>query len=192
MPTSIPASNAHTLGVRAWLITLALCCVNSAAAQANASEDLAALRTAGPSDMLTPADVVETQMAALGLNQELGDNGGIEIAFRFASPRNRAFTGPLTKFVSILRNPQYRAMLEYQSIRFGDQRTRGDEVGVPVILTMSDGARSGFVFVLSRQGGTPCTCWMTDRVVPIAVEGLEGSDDGPAGSSDKTNKKTAI
>ncbi len=144
-----------------------------------AADNLDSVRSAEPTSSQSPEDVVQLQLTALGLNQELGDNAGIEIAFRFASPSNRVATGPIEKFIGILQNPVYKPMLEYEAVEFGESRTRGEEVGVMVKLTMENGDNAGYIFVLSRQAGDPCECWMTDRVMRIPLE----SDDAQSGTS---------
>lgn len=144
-----------------------------------ASSSLDSVRASQPEPDHSPEEVVQLQLTALGLNQELGENGGIEIAFRFASPTNKLATGPISKFIGILQNPQYKPMLEYESVEFGESRTKDDEVGVMVKLTLGSGENAGYVFVLSRQSGEPCACWMTDRVVRIPLE----NDAATSGSS---------
>ena len=66
-----------------------------------------------PSPKLSPAEVVSAQLAALKNND--ADDMGIRITFRFASPGNQAQTGPVDRFIAMLKNPAYRPMINYQS-----------------------------------------------------------------------------
>lgn len=118
----------------------------------------------------TPVEVVQLQMEALGENAVLGDDGGIEIAFRFASPANKQQTGPLTKFISIVRAPAYAIMIDHRSVEFGEARIAGDTALVPVIVNAPNGERAGFMFRLSKHSTGDCdACWMTDGVERIEL-----------------------
>jgi len=154
---------------------LALSLTGAPFSSAVADNSLDHVRAVQPEADQSPEDVVQLQLTALGLNQELGDNDGIRIAFRFASPSNKMATGPVDKFIGILQNQAYRPMLDYESVEFAESQTRGDEVGVMVKLTMDNGENAGYVFVLSMQGGNPCRCWMTDRVVRVELDNDTGS-----------------
>lgn len=120
-----------------------------------------------PSPHLTPAEVVRIQVEALGANDTPTENAGIAAAFRFASPGNRAATGPLAHFTAMVRNG-YPDLLTFVHAEYGELRTRGDEAAQRVTLVQPDGSRSAYVFGLSRQTGGVCDgCWMTDAVVPV-------------------------
>ena len=64
----------------------------------------------GPSPTLSAADVVAVQLAALQTEPRdgVGPGAGIRLAWSFASPGNRAATGPLDRFADLLRNPHER------------------------------------------------------------------------------------
>ena len=123
-----------------------------------------------PSPTYSPQDVVRIQIGALARNDRPHEDAGIEITFRFASPDNRRMTGPLNRFVAMLKNPLYRHMLNHEEAEFGPAMIEQSLAQVPVILTSEEGERAGFVFTLSRQsGGEFDSCWMTDSVVRFRV-----------------------
>ncbi len=125
-----------------------------------------------PNRNLSPADVVRIQIRALGRNDMPHENAGIEIAFRFASPRNKLVTGPLPRFIQLVSNPVYRAMLDHRQAKYGPLQIEGVNATQPVILIASDGQRVGYLFRLSRQDGGTCDgCWMTDGVIRFEVHG---------------------
>ena len=76
-----------------------------------------------PAPALSPGEVVRIQLEALRHNDL--HNRGIEVAFRFASPANRANTGPLARFVSMIRNGPYALMLGFRAASYGPVETRG-------------------------------------------------------------------
>jgi hypothetical protein len=59
-----------------------------------------------PDPALDPADAVRVQVQALAENG--ADDAGIALTFRFASPDNRRQTGPLGRFVAMVKGPVYR------------------------------------------------------------------------------------
>lgn len=122
-----------------------------------------------PSANLGPEDVVRIQLEALRKND--GEDRGIAVAFRFASPANKRSTGPLPRFISMIRNGPYRLMLEYRHVLYAPVRIVDGTAAQRVTLIGKDNV-TDFVFLLSRQRRPPCKgCWMTDSVIVLpAVE----------------------
>ena len=115
-----------------------------------------------PAPARSPGEVVRIQLEALRHNDL--HNRGIEIAFRFASPSNRASTGPLARFTAMIRNGPYSLMLEYREATYGPVESRG--VRARQRVTLADAGTSvSYWFYLSRQSEEPYVdCWMTDAV----------------------------
>ncbi len=128
-------------------------------------------RSDGPAPVpaLSPGEVVRIQLEALRRGE--GRNGGFEIAFRFASPANRARTGPLPRFIGMIRNGPYALMTEYLAADFGPVEERGTKARQRVVLT--DHTTSvAYWFHLSLQSESPYVdCWMTDAVYVEPVNG---------------------
>ena len=115
-----------------------------------------------PEPALSPGDVVRIQLEALRHNDE--QNRGIEVAFRFASPANRANTGPLPRFIAMIKEGPYALLLDFVEATYGPVETVAGRARQPVTLT---GSRSSITywFYLSRQTERPYVdCWMTDAV----------------------------
>ncbi len=125
-----------------------------------------------PSAFLSPEDVVRIQMEALGNNDEPYANRGIEISFRFASPGNKRFTGPIDRFIAMVHGPVFAPMLNHKSAEYENLRVVGGRAQVDVVLLIEDDRYVGYRFGLSRQDEPSCdACWMTDSVVPFEVTG---------------------
>ncbi|WP_412062874.1 DUF4864 domain-containing protein [Rubrivirga sp. IMCC45206] len=128
------------------------------------------LLAAGPNDPqpspdLTAEEVVRIQVEALGANDTPTPDAGIATAFRFASPGNRAATGPLERFTQMVKGPVYRDMIDATSADYGRVVVEGDRAALRVALGHADGRRAVYVFALSRQQGGACDgCWLTDGV----------------------------
>ena len=111
---------------------------------------------------LSPADVIRIQIEALRNNDE-GDRG-IEVAFRFASPSNKSNTGPLARFVSMIKKGPYALMLGFKEATYGPVEVRDNRARQRVTLVGEIKVVS-YWFYLSRQSNEPyADCWMTDAV----------------------------
>lgn len=116
-----------------------------------------------PSPALSPEQVVRLQLESLQHNDE--SNQGIAAAFNFASPDNKRNTGPLARFVKMLKTPPYNAMLNHRSIEFDPIEISGDRATQRIKLTGADGQSTVYIFMLSKQTQAPYqNCWMTDGV----------------------------
>ena len=124
-----------------------------------------------PRPELTPEEVIRIQLEALRHNDER--DRGIEVAFRFASPANRAQTGPLPRFIRMIEKGPYALMLETRHASYGVVEISGEFARQRVTLTGSR-ALVSYWFYLSRQSEEPYVdCWMTDAVF---VERPQGRD----------------
>ena len=126
------------------------------------------IENAYPEPKLKPNDVVRLQLLAMQQNDD--SDFGIEVTFRFASPANKKQTGPLKRFISLVRNPSYSPLLNHINATFIELTVEEVFAVQDVIITTSNGKRIGYRFRLSIQ---KCPlypgCWMTDSVVPFKV-----------------------
>jgi hypothetical protein len=119
-----------------------------------------------PNSELSPREVVMIQLEALQNNDLYPGNGGIRIAFDYASPGNRMFSGPVERFIELVKNPLYRPLIGFQRATIGDIVIIGDHAQVRVELVDAQGKRVQYVWSLSRQDDAPYEdCWMTDGVM---------------------------
>lgn len=122
-----------------------------------------------PSPDLLPQQVVALQLKALQENDEA--NTGIAITFNFAAPENKAYTGPLNKFIQLVKNPVYAPLLNFKKCEINKIHIEGDEAQQIVIITDQNGRKAAYLFSLSKQQSGPYQhCWMTDSVIRLAYE----------------------
>jgi hypothetical protein len=122
-----------------------------------------------PSPELSPADVIRIQLEALQHNDNRTDDG-IEVAFQFTSPSNKVYTGPLSRFRQIVRNPAFLIMLNHLEARFDPPHISGDLAQQRVTVRGTNGHIVIYTFILSRQRDEKYRgCWMTDGVSIDAV-----------------------
>ena len=124
-----------------------------------------------PRPELSPEEVIRIQLEALRHNDER--DRGIAVAFRFASPANRANTGPLPRFIQMIEQGPYALMLAFREASYGAVELSGESARQRVTLTGTH-ALVSYWFYLSRQSEEPYVgCWMTDAVY---VERAHGRD----------------
>ena len=131
------------------------------------------LLEAQPSKSLSPPDVIRLQLSALANNGQLGSDRGIEVTWRFASPANKALTGPLARFRRMVKGG-YFAMLNHRRSTLGELDLTAVEAKQVVILEDAQGGVHVYVWVLGLQEEGPFRgCWMTDAVVELAPSPTE-------------------
>ena len=119
-----------------------------------------------PTPSLSPTQVVTIVLNALQHNDDPRPDAGIATTFEFASPANREETGPLQRFASMIKNPAYRAMLDFRSATRARLEIDGNHARQRVIIVGRDGSQVTYVFLLSKQAEGPfANCWMTDGVI---------------------------
>ena len=123
-----------------------------------------------PNTEYEPQDVVRIVIESLSRNVEPWTDAGIETTFGFASPANRFNTGPLEKFVRMVKAHPYGTMVDHVASEFSEVRFRGRDALQLVYLLGRDGLGVVYAFRLSRQGEGPYQgMWMTDAVWPVAT-----------------------
>lgn len=121
-----------------------------------------------PSAELTPSEVVQIIVDALKTNDSGSGDQGIATVWRFAAPSNKAATGPLPRFTTMLKKG-FGEMLNHIDDDYGPIDIEDDVAMQPVWLVTPRGDEVGYVFRLRRQGeGQFDGMWMTEAVYPIA------------------------
>lgn len=119
---------------------------------------------AEPNPRFAPDEVVRIQLDAL----KYGDRG-IAVTFKFASPSNKRYTGPLDRFTRMMKT-SYGLMLNYESVEYDPVKVVGHKAIQRVKLFDTRGNAAVFLFVLSKQTEGACTgCWMTEGMTVIDV-----------------------
>ena len=150
----------------ASLVVLLLITSTSSASLQN---ELSATDLPTPSTDYSPDDVVKIVINALANNNEPFDNAGIVITFSFASPGNKSQTGPIDRFIRMVKADPYGDMVDHSSSRFSEVAMDGNDAYQYVQLTTYDGSQVVYGFRLSKQqDGEFAGMWMTDAVWPVS------------------------
>ena len=127
-------------------------------------------KAAAPSPDLEPHEVVEAQLAAFRHNDEPEPDAGIRVAFGFASPANREITGPIERFIAMIKQPGYDILIQHQRSSLSETTKKGDQARIKVHLLDREGGEAAVVWILSRQTEKPYErCWMTDSVFRVDI-----------------------
>jgi len=125
-----------------------------------------------PSTALSPRQVVTLQMKAL--SAYVDDRAAIHQVFAYASPSNRALTGPLSRFEQIILQPSYHALVACNHYMVG-KIVEQDNIATVLVTTVDrQGQLSIYRFLLSKQVETYLGCWMTDAVLQLVSKWRPG------------------
>jgi hypothetical protein len=117
-----------------------------------------------PRPDLSPDEVIRIQLDALRDNDKSTDEG-IATAFNFASPGNKVYTGPLSRFKQIVRNPVYNVMINHKRAVYESVVVSGNVAQQRVLIVGEESQTVIYTFTLSRQREARYRdCWMTDGV----------------------------
>lgn len=119
-----------------------------------------------PSWANSPEQVMNDLLGALKTND--ASNAGIREVFEQAAPENKAMTGPLPRFISMVSQHPYGELLNHQSAVIGQPDIQTDQATFPIRLISKEGRAMGYVWTLQQQSDDQ---WMTTSVYPVAVGG---------------------
>ena len=137
--------------------------------QAATSEQDAAAPLPTPSTELKPDEVVKIVVDALARNDLPYTDAGIATTFNFASPANKVNTGPLDKFIRMVKDEPYGIMVNHIESELSEVVYKYGDAYQLVRMTAADGRVVVFAFRLSKQSeGEFKDMWMTDAVWPVS------------------------
>jgi len=170
-----PSNKVFTLSWKAGLVSLSVALgwlAHGATGEATRSNSgvTGSPAVTAPTPRLSPQQVVAIQLQALRHSASPGK--GIEVCYRFASPANKASTGPLPRFTEMIETGAYSLMLNYRQAAYETMEVLGAAARQRVTL-YGDGQATVFTFYLSRQEDAACpNCWMTEAVTAQPAGGI--------------------
>jgi hypothetical protein len=145
---------------------------------AQLEEDLDLKNVVLPRPSLEPEDVVKLQLD--GLADQRADGIGILQCYCFASPANRAVTGPLENFGRVVRQAPFLPLANPRAVLIGRPQYDGRIARLLVTVIDERSQIQAFAFFLTRQREAPFTdCWMTEAVFP-ALPAADEMEQPPA------------
>lgn len=128
-----------------------------------------AAEAAQPQSALTPETTVRLQLEALRDNDHPEKDAGIATVFAFASPPNRAQTGPLNRFVKMIHG-NYADLIDHREARLLKTQFEDAQAIQPVEVISRSGVRYRYLFILRQYTLPQGRCWLTDGVIGKPAE----------------------
>ena len=125
-----------------------------------------------PSIEIEPAKVVNIQLSGLMKNDNPSKNHGIKQTWEFAHPANKKYTGPLPKFINLLRGENYKMLLNHLDNEIIEVFKSNTRYGYEVTILAVDKKYYKFQWVVEKyyEDGPLKDCWLTTSVSnPISL-----------------------
>jgi hypothetical protein len=125
-----------------------------------------------PSAEMQPGEVVRIVIDALGKNDYPFTDACIETAFNFSSPANKVNTGPLERFVKLVKGPVFGTMINHRDSTLSKVMIEGDQALRLVQIVGENNETFYFAFRLGLQReGDYAGMWLTEAVWPLRAPG---------------------
>lgn len=125
-----------------------------------------------PSTELQPGEVVQIIIEALAKNDYPYTDAGIETTFSFASPTNKVNTGPLERFVTLVKGPVFGKMINHRDSTLSKVIFEGNKALRLVQIIGENNETLYFAFRLGlQQDGDYAGMWLTEAVWPLEPPG---------------------
>ena len=125
-----------------------------------------------PSIEIEPAKVVNIQLSGLMKNDNPSKNHGIKQTWEFAHPENKKYTGPLTKFINLLKGEGYSMLINHLDSEIIEVFKSNNQYGFEVTILGNDKKYYKFQWVVEKyyKDGPLKDCWLTTSVSnPISM-----------------------
>jgi hypothetical protein len=125
-----------------------------------------------PNNGIEPYQVVKIQLRSLMNNDEPERDNGIEQTWEFAHPNNQKYTGPLDKFIVMIKGQSYRMLLNHLDHEITEVELTNSIASYEV--TVLDGSKTYYKFNWQvekyTKEGPLKDCWLTTMVsAPIPL-----------------------
>ena len=115
-----------------------------------------------PNPDIAPAEVIAIQLNGLQYNDSPETDAGIRQTWAFAHPRNRAMTGPLKRFTTMLKGPGYDVMLNHESHEIVPANSGEGWRQFDVFMATENGTVMHFAWIVVKvTDGRYKNCWRT-------------------------------
>ena len=125
-----------------------------------------------PNSEIGPNQVVKIQLNGLMKNDEPNLNNGIKQTWEFAHPSNKKYTGPLSKFITLLKGQNYKMLINHLDNEIIEIFKTTNKYGFEVTILSNDKNYYKFQWVVEKyyEEGPLKDCWLTISVSnPISL-----------------------
>ena len=119
-----------------------------------------------PNNNIEPQQVVKIQLLGLINNDNPNKDNGIKQTWEFAHPSNKKYTGPLPKFINLLKSASYKMLINHLDNEIIEVFKSNNQYGFEVTILGNDKKYYKFQWVLERyyEEGHLKNCWLTTSV----------------------------
>ena len=126
-----------------------------------------ALDIISPNINFQPKKVIEIQLQSLQQNDQPIPDAGIIQTWAFAHPNNRIMTGPIERFMLMMKSQNYKNMLYHRDHKIAPVLKTNDLSQFAVSIITSNDQKMTFKWELMKvQTGEFSGSWMTTSVSP--------------------------
>ena len=125
-----------------------------------------------PKIAIEPNQVVKIQLNGLMNNDEPNLDDGIRQTWEFAHPSNKKYTGPLPRFINLLKSETYKMLINHLENEIIEVFKSNTRYGYEVTILAVDKKYYKFQWVVEKyyEEGPLKDCWLTTSVSnPISL-----------------------
>ena len=125
-----------------------------------------------PNNSIKPYEVIKTQLSGLMNNDIPNKDSGIKQTWEFAHPSNKKYTGPLPRFINLLKSESYKMLLKHLDNEIIEVFKSDNSHGFEVRILGEDKNYYKFQWVVEKyyDEGPLKDCWLTTSVSqPISL-----------------------
>jgi len=124
-----------------------------------------------PSSNFEPSEVLTIQLNSLKNNNNPYKDAGIEQAWEFAHPFNKASTGPLERFKQMIYSDNYKILISHENSKTIILEKTPNKFVYKVYILSKDKKKYYYIWQIEKvKEGKFKNCWMTTGVSdPIFV-----------------------
>jgi len=128
-----------------------------------------------PNNFIQPHQVVKIQLTSLMKNDEPKQNNGIKQTCEFAHPNNQRYTGPLERFMVMLKGDSYKMLLNHLEHKIVELELTNNIAIYEVKVLSKNKAYYKLNWQVKKyeKNGILKGCWLTTMVsAPISLGSL--------------------
>jgi len=119
-----------------------------------------------PNIEIEPDQVVKIQLNGLMNNDEPNQDYGIKQTWEFAHPSNKKYTGPLPRFINLLKSESYKMLINHLDSEIIEVFKSSNQYGFEITILGNDKKYYKFQWVVEKyyDEGPLKDCWLTTSV----------------------------
>ena len=119
-----------------------------------------------PNIEIKPDQVVKIQLNGLMNNNEPNLDSGIKQTWEFAHPLNKKYTGPLARFINLLKSESYKMLINHLDSEIIEVFKSSNQYGFEITILGNDKKYYKFQWVVEKyyDEGPLKDCWLTTSV----------------------------